>query len=284
MSGILYVVATPIGNLADITLRAINTLRDVDLIAAEDTRTTHNLLSHYEIDTPTTSYHQHNIKQKTEKLLEEIQSGKNIAIVSDAGTPGISDPGHEIIVSCIENGIQVIGIPGPSAAIDALVVSGLPTRRFAFEGFPPRSPKERRSSFKALASETRTIVFYESPHRLLQTLKDMQLCFGERQIAVVREATKMFEEVVRGTIESAIEHFTSVAPRGEFTLVIEGAPSHDVESAVEEESIEDMLRSLIEAGMTERDAVKEVSTSKSISRRDVYQLMLKIKDEANESS
>lgn len=282
MSGMLYIVSTPIGNLADISLRALDTLKKVDLIAAEDTRTTHNLLAHYGIETPATSYHQHNILKKTDKLLSELQSGKNVALVSDAGTPGISDPGHELILLCIENGIDVTGIPGPSAIIDALVVSGLPTRRFTFEGFPPRQARERRSLFKSLQSENRTMVFYESPHRLMQTFKDMNTCWGNRQIAVVREATKMFEEVYRGTVESAIEHFTETPPRGEFTLVIAGISELDIKPAQDEADIEESLKSLIASGISERDAVRNISNSRSISRREVYQLMLKIKGEANE--
>lgn len=282
MSGILYIVSTPIGNLSDISLRALSTLKEVDLIAAEDTRTTHNLLAHYGINTPTTPYHQHNILRKTEKLLSELKEGKNIALVSDAGTPGISDPGHELIKLCIENDIVVTGIPGPSAIIDALVLSGLPTRRFTFEGFPPRQPRERKSLFKSLQNEYRTMVFYESPHRLLATLKDMNMLLGNRQIAVVREATKMFEDIHRGNIETAIEHFTSVTPRGEFTLVVAGVSEIEEEPVSDEISIEESLKSLIASGISERDAVREVSNTKSVSRREVYQLMLKIKGEANE--
>lgn len=277
MPGTLYVVATPIGNLSDITLRALETLRRVDLIAAEDTRVTHNLLERYDIHTPTTPYHQHTLERKARTLIDMLKAGKNIALVSDAGTPGISDPGHEIIALAIADGIPVIAIPGPNAILTALVVSGLPTRRFAFDGFPPRRSGERKAYFTSLAYEQRTMVFYESPHRLLSTLKDMQAVWDNRQIAVIREATKVFEEVHRGTISSAIEKFTEVTPRGEFTIVVSG--SNGEPERTSNEQVESALRKLLDEGMTERDAVRAASSVCDIPRKEVYQIMLRLKEE-----
>ncbi|HEY3298902.1 MAG TPA: 16S rRNA (cytidine(1402)-2'-O)-methyltransferase [Armatimonadota bacterium] len=278
MPGTLYIVATPIGNLADITLRALSTLREVDLIAAEDTRVTRNLLSHYGIDTPTTAYHQHSLGRKAEQLMEKLLEGQNVALVSDAGTPGISDPGHELIALAIDKEIPVVMIPGASALITAVVESGLPTRRFVFEGFPPRKGSERRSRFSALKCETRTMVFYESPHRVLSSLKDMLVAFGDRPIAIVREATKKFEEVHRGTICTGIECFTARQPRGEFTLVIAGCPEEDIEETVtSEEAVADALRACLDAGMSERDAAREVATACDLPRKEVYRRMLEIK-------
>jgi 16S rRNA (cytidine1402-2'-O)-methyltransferase len=279
MAGTLYIVATPIGNLADISLRALSTLREVDCIAAEDTRTTHNLLQHYGIDTPATPYHQHSLARKAEKLLQSLQSGEDIAIVSDAGTPGISDPGHELITMAIANDIPVVAIPGANAIITALVVSGLPTRRFTFEGFPPRRSSERRTYFKDMVSEMRTMVFYESPHRILATLKDMKTAWGDRPVAVVREATKKFEEIHRGTITSAIDRFTEVSPRGEFTLVVGGLASAEEPAELSTDVIDDALCELLADGISERDAVRQVSETYSIPRREIYRRMIDLKKE-----
>jgi len=277
MPGTLYVVATPIGNLADITLRALEILREADLIAAEDTRVTHNLLQRYDIHTPATPYHQHSLTRKARMLIEMLKAGKNIALVSDAGTPGISDPGHEIITLAIAENIPVVAIPGPSAIITALLVSGLSTRRFAFEGFPPRRSSERKTFLASLASDQRTMVFYESPHRLLSTLKDMLAVWGDRRIAVIREATKVFEEVHRGTIATAIERFTELAPRGEFTMVVSGLTEEPEETPVVD--VEAALRKLLDEGLTQRDAVHAVSTMYTIPRKEVYQTMLRMKGE-----
>jgi 16S rRNA (cytidine1402-2'-O)-methyltransferase len=220
--------------------------------------------------------------KKTEKLIEELKSGKNIALVSDAGTPGISDPGHELIEACIEYGIGITGIPGASAIIDALVLSGLSTLRFSFEGFPPRHPRDRKAFFKGLSSEMRTMIFYESPHRILASLKDMLVSLGDRRIAVVREATKMFEDVKRGNISQIIEHFTKITPRGEFVIVLEGSETVTNPESEEAPDIETILIEYIKSGMTERDAVKRVSSERQLPRREVYQCMLKIKGETNE--
>ncbi|MHB0912237.1 MAG: 16S rRNA (cytidine(1402)-2'-O)-methyltransferase [Armatimonadota bacterium] len=269
MSGTLYIVATPIGNLADITLRALSTLKEVDLIAAEDTRVTRNLLSHFGIGTPTTSYHLHSRERKEEQLISELLEGKSIALVSDAGTPGISDPGEELIALAIAEGIPVVPIPGPSAIVTALSVSGLPTRRFAFEGFPPRKGSDRRALFEQLAGEERTLVFYESPHRLSATLKEMLQAFGDRRIAACRELTKVFEEVFRGRISEALAHFDS--PRGEFVLVMEGCERRE-----EEPDIEEALRRALAQGMTERDAVRYVAENLPAPKKEVYRRMLEM--------
>lgn len=281
MPGTLYVVSTPIGNLADITLRALSVLREVSLIAAEDTRVTHNLLQHYGIETPTTPYHQHSAGRKAKALIEALNSGKDVALVSDAGTPGISDPGHEIISLAIADGIPICAIPGPNAIITALVVSGLDTRRFLFDGFPPRRAGERKSFFRGLENEPRTLVFYESPHRLLATLRDMQTVWGERRIAVMREATKVFEEVHRGTVGTAIERFTVVTPRGEFTLVVEGKSSPaPVEHS--DEDVRSALREAITDGMSKRDAVREVSEKFPIPKKDIYRMMIEMQEESGD--
>ena len=251
-------------------------------MAAEDTRVTHNLLAHYGIETRTTSYHQHSLGRKALQLLEILKDGRSVAVVSDAGTPGISDPGHELIAMAIENDIPVVVIPGANAMVTAVVASGLPTRRFTFEGFPPRQARERRSIFAELKTERRTMVFYESPHRLLKTLKDMHTVWGDRRIAVVREATKKFEEILRGTITEAIERFEEVTPRGEFTLVVSGAVAEEEKPAEESASVEDALRDCLSEGMSERDAVREVSTAFTMSRREVYRRMLELKDGSND--
>ena len=222
MAGKLFVVATPIGNLTDITLRAIETLKGSDLIAAEDTRQTKVLLERYSIKTHSTSYHKFNIREKTKYIIAQLQTGKTISIVSDAGMPGISDPGEELIKEAIENGIEVIPIPGASAVITALSVSGLSTKRFVFEGFLPHEGKNRRRILRKLVEEERTIVFYESPHRLIKSLNDMLAILGDRKICVARELTKKFEEIFRGTIKEAIEHFSAKEILGEITIVVNG--------------------------------------------------------------
>jgi 16S rRNA (cytidine1402-2'-O)-methyltransferase len=278
MPGTLYVVATPIGNLADITLRALSTLREVDIIAAEDTRVTRKLLRHYEIDTPMTPYHQHSLGHKPEQLLKMLNEGKSIAMVSDAGTPGISDPGHEIITLCIHAGVPVVSIPGASAIISALVVSGISTRRFTFEGFPPRRHSERISCFKSLETEQRTMVFYESPMRLLPTLTDMQAVWGDRPVAVAREITKMFEEIHRGTLGSAIERFTTVKARGEICIVVSGTVEK-VEITTDE--IRDALQAALDSGKSERDAVHDVAEKYPVPKKEVYRKMLEMKGAAD---
>ncbi len=222
MAGTLFVVATPIGNLEDITFRAVRILSEVDLIAAEDTRHTKILLIKYQINTPMTSYHKFNIKTKTQHLIDLLKQGKNIALVSDSGMPGVSDPGHEVIRESADQNIRVEVIPGPSAAITALVVSGLPTDRFVFEGFLPKKPGKKNKKLNGLKSEAGTIIIYESPFRLVKTLEDIRAVMGDRQVAVCRELTKKFEEVIRGTAGEVIEKINGKKVRGEIVLVVSG--------------------------------------------------------------
>lgn len=222
MTGKLFVVATPIGNLQDITFRAIETLKSVSLIACEDTRHTKKLLAHYSINTPTTSYFEYNKIQKGEHLLKLLKEGRDVALVSDSGTPGISDPGFNIVRLAIENGIHVVAIPGPSAIIAGIVLSGMPTDSFIFEGFLSPKPGKRRNELKALSQEKRTIVIYESPHRLLKTLKDILEVMGDRDVSIMRELTKVFEETLRLKASELVEHFTKNPPRGEFIIAIKG--------------------------------------------------------------
>ena len=224
MSGKLFIVATPIGNLKDITLRAIDTLKEVDLIACEDTRHTKKLLSHYGISTPTTSYFEYNKIRKGEYLIRLLKEGKHIALVSDSGTPGISDPGYKIINLAIENEVPVTMVPGACAFVSALVLSGMPTDSFVFQGFLSFKGAKRRKQLGALKKEKRTIILYESPHRLVKTLSDILDILGDREIAVTRELTKMFEEALRLKVSKAIQHFTKTPPRGEFVLILKGIP------------------------------------------------------------
>ena len=220
--GVLYIVSTPIGNLEDITLRALRTLKEVDLIAAEDTRHTRRLLAHYEINTPTTSYFEGNQIQKGERLVARLKAGESIALVSDAGTPTISDPGYRLLIQCIEAGIPIIPIPGPSACIAAASVAGLPLHNFTFEGFLSPKSGRRKRQLTDLREEKRTLIFYESPHRIIVFLQDVLEVLGDRQVTVARELTKKFEEIFRGRVTEAIERFQETSPRGEFTIVIEG--------------------------------------------------------------
>ncbi|MBE3572689.1 MAG: 16S rRNA (cytidine(1402)-2'-O)-methyltransferase [Moorella humiferrea] len=269
----LYLVATPIGNLEDITLRALKILGEVDLIAAEDTRRTRELLAHYNLHTPLTSYHRHNLRSKTPYLLKMLLEGKKLALVSDAGMPGISDPGEELVREAIDAGINVVPIPGPNAALAALVASGLPTSRFVFEGFLPRKGKERRERLIALAAEERTLIFYEAPHRLVNTLDDLLAALGDRRVAVGRELTKMFETIWRGMLSEAIAFFQANPPRGEITLVVAGAaPSaslqYDPARAVAE------VKELEEAGVERKEAMAMIARRYGRSRREIYRACL----------
>ena len=267
--GTLYVVATPIGNLEDITLRAVRVLREAGLIAAEDTRTTRVLLRQFGITTRLVSYNEHNMRRRTPELLSALETG-DVALVSEAGTPGVSDPGHELIASAIAAGIPVVPIPGPSAVITALVASSLPMRQFTFLGFPPRRAGERRRALSAAAREPRTIVFFESPHRLRATLDAMDETFGDRRVAVCRELTKTFEEVFRGTASEALAHF--LEPRGEFTIVVEGAtPGAERASESEVRAELDRLRA---AGASAKDAVAAVAAAFGSPKREVYRLWI----------
>jgi len=267
--GTLYVVGTPIGNLEDISLRALRILRQVDLIAAEDTRTTRKLLARYGIETPLTSYHEHNKLIKLDYLLKTLRE-KDVALVSEAGMPGLSDPGYELIRAAIERGIPVVPVPGPSALVTALVVSGLPTDSFVYLGFLPRRREERRRLLESVARERRTLVAFEAPHRLLATLADLKEVLGDRRIAIARELTKVHEEVWRGTTGEALARFEEAPPRGEFTLVIEGAK----EARWDEERVRQALRRMLGEGVGTREAVKAVAELAGWPKREVYELAL----------
>lgn len=271
--GLLYLVGTPIGNLEDITLRAIRTLTQVDLIAAEDTRRTGKLLQHLQITTPQISYHEHSSTSRINELLERLQQGNNIALVTDAGMPSISDPGVKLVQAAIALSIKVIPIPGGTAAISALAASGLPTDKFVFEGFLPLKEKERQARLELLHSETRTVVLYEAPHRLIKTLTDLTTAMGkEREIVLARELTKIHEEFWRGKLQEAIALYTKRQPKGEYTLLIEGAANTNLNMSADELKIE--LKQLLDKGMTRSQASRQLAKSTTLSRREIYQLDL----------
>lgn len=276
--GTLYLVATPIGNLQDITLRAISTLKEVDLIAAEDTRHTVKLLNHFEIKKPLVSYYEHNKIVKGNYLIEQLIEGKNIALVSDAGSPGISDPGEDLVRLAIDNDLKVTMIPGPVAAVTGLVISGLPTGRFVFEGFLPMNKRVRQERLRQLKDETRTVVFYEAPHKLSYTLKDLYTAWGDRRIALARELTKRYEEVIRCSLFEAMERYQNESPKGEFVVIVEG---QDEKILLENEkdkyadlSIEEHVEMYTEAGLTKKDAMKKVADDRGINKRDVYNAIM----------
>lgn len=270
--GKLYICPTPIGNLEDITLRTLRILKEVDLIAAEDTRHSLGLLNHYEIKKPLTSYHEHNIRQKGPELINQLLSGKDIAIITDAGMPGISDPGEDLIKLAIEEGIDVIGLPGATASITALVVSGLSTEKFVFEGFLNSKKSERIKELEALQSERRTIILYESPHRISDTLKDILSILGNRKIAIARELTKHYEEIFRGNIEEAINRFKDGA-KGEMVLILEG---NTEEIKAIEIDIKKELERYLEEGLSKKEAVKRVSDDNKLPKNLVYKTSLEI--------
>ncbi len=278
MAGTLYLVATPIGNLEDMTARAIRILKEADLIAAEDTRNSMKLLTHFDIHTPMTSYHEFNKHEKAKELVEKLLEGKNIACITDAGTPGISDPGYELVCYAAEAGITVTAVPGCVAATTALTLSGLSTRRFAFEGFLPADKKECRDRINELKEETRTFVIYEAPHRLLKTLKLLLEGLGDRKISFCRELTKKHEEIIRTTISEGIRHFEENAPKGEFVLCIEGADKSQIEAVRQmtwqELSIEEHMKMYLDCGMEKTAAMKQVAKDRGLSKRDVYQALL----------
>jgi 16S rRNA (cytidine1402-2'-O)-methyltransferase len=269
----LYVVSTPIGNLEDVSLRALRVLRMVKLIAAEDTRKTLRLLNAYDIKTPLTSYHEHNKWSKMEYILRFLAETGDVAVVSEAGTPGISDPGHELIVAAEQKGIVIVPVPGPSVVIAALAVSALPTDRFTYLGFLPRTDKERHELLKSVIGDPGTLVILEAPHRLREALSDLLLVLGDRRMAVCRELTKMHEEVFRGRISEALEKFTE--PRGEFTLVIEGQ-KQNAEPPHMTEEIEERLRQMHGQGMTAREVIPVVSKETGLARRELYRAWLKL--------
>ncbi|MBR6237931.1 MAG: 16S rRNA (cytidine(1402)-2'-O)-methyltransferase [Lachnospiraceae bacterium] len=282
MSGILYICATPIGNLKDMTPRVIETLKSVDLIAAEDTRNSIKLLNAFDIDTPMTSYHEYNRLEKGRVLVDKLKSGMNIALITDAGTPAISDPGELLVTMCHENDITVTSLPGPAALIVALSLSGLPTRRFCFEAFLPVDKKERKLILNELKTETRTIILYEAPHHLKNTLKELYETLGDRKITVCRELTKKFEEIMPLTLNKAIEYYEENDPRGEYVLVIEGMGFDELKEQKEKEfddiSIKDHMERYISEGYDEKAAMKAVAADRGISKRDVYQAVLEYKN------
>ena len=272
-AGLLYLVGTPIGNLEDITLRAIRILTEVDLIAAEDTRRTGKLLQHLQISTPQISYHEHSSTSRIDELLERLQQGDNIALVTDAGMPSISDPGVKLVRAAIALSIKVVPIPGGTAAISALAASGLATDKFVFEGFLPLKEKERRARLQLLHSETRTVVLYEAPHRLLKTLTDLTSVMGkEREIVLARELTKIHEEFWRGKLSNAIALYGKRQPKGEYTLLIEGAADNNLNMSEDELRVE--LKQLLDKGMTRSQASRQLAKSTTLSRREIYQLDL----------
>ena len=278
MAGKLFLCATPIGNLEDITYRVLRTLKEVDLIAAEDTRNSIKLLNHFEIKTPMTSYHEYNKIEKAYQLVDKMREGKNIALITDAGTPGISDPGEDLVRICYEEGIEVTSLPGPAACITALTMSGLPTRRFAFEAFLPREKKERALVLEQLKKETRTIILYEAPHHLVKTLEELLEALGNRKIAVCRELTKRYEEKTLASISEMLDYYKENEPRGEYVLVLEGK---SFETIAEEEkksweamTIEEHMAIYEGQGVDRKEAMKLVAKDRGISKRDVYQALL----------
>ncbi len=278
MQGKLFLCATPIGNLEDITLRVLRTLEEVDLIAAEDTRNSIKLLNHFEIKTPMTSYHEYNKIDKAYQLVEKMKSGQNIALITDAGTPGISDPGEDLVRICYESGIEVTSLPGAAACITALTLSGLSTRRFAFEAFLPREKKERQTILSSLEKETRTIILYEAPHHLKKTLEELYSVLGDRSITLCRELTKRYETVFQTSLSNAVSYYEENNPKGEFVLVIEGKNQEDLirekQAAWESLSLDDHMSHYEKQGISRKDAMKLVAKDRGISKREVYAALL----------
>ena len=274
MAGMLYLVATPIGNLGDLSPRAVETLAGADFIAAEDTRVSVKLLNHFDIKKPLVSYHEHNRAAAGQAILNRLLGGEICALVTDAGTPAISDPGQELVALCAENGVTVQAIPGCCAAIAALAVSGLDTRRFTFEGFLPSGKKERRMALEELTGEARTMVFHEAPHRLRATLADMAEVLGDRPVALCRELTKLHEDTVRTTLAQAAAYYAANEPRGEYVLVVAGREKQQGPQLTLEQGVERVLR-LREDGMRMKDAVRQVADDTGLSRNDLYDAVLK---------
>lgn len=278
MSGKLYLCATPIGNLEDITLRVLRTLKEVDLIAAEDTRNSIKLLNHFDIKTPMTSYHEYNKIDKAYVLINKMREGQNIALITDAGTPGISDPGEELAAMCCEAGIEVNSLPGPAACITALTLSGLSTRRFAFEAFLPADKKERKMILEELKNETRTIIIYEAPHRLVRTLEELREALGNRRMTLCRELTKKHETAFHTTIEALITFYTTEKPLGECVLVVEGKSHQEMkeeqQASWEKITIEDHMKIYEEKGYSRKEAMKLVANDRGVTKRDIYQYLI----------
>lgn len=277
--GKLYLCATPIGNLEDMPVRAIRVMKEADVIAAEDTRNSVKLINHFEIDTPMTSYHEFNKYDKARILVDRMLAGETVALVTDAGTPGISDPGEELVKQCVEAGIEVISVPGPAACINALIISGLPTRRFVFEAFLPADKKEKAAVLEELKRETRTMIIYEAPHRLIKTLTELQeVLGGDRPIAVCKELTKKHEQVYRGTLQSAIEYYTANEPKGEYVMVIKGLDREQLISEEKEEwlklTVEEHMEYYMKQGFEKKEAMKLVAKDRGVSKRDIYNMTI----------
>lgn len=283
MAGTLFLCATPIGNLKDMTERVLDTLCEVDMIAAEDTRNSIKLLNHFQIKTPMTSYHEYNKVEKAEQIVKWLQSGKNIALITDAGTPAISDPGEVLVAKCLEAGIHVTSLPGCCALITALTLSGLPTRRFCFEGFLPADKKEKKFILEELKGETRTIILYEAPHHLVKTLEELKEALGNRRITLCRELTKKFETVFPTTLEGALAYYSENEPKGEYVLVLEGISRqqqlHDKQEEWERLTIQEHMKIYTEQGLNRKEAMKKVAVDRGIGKRDVYQSLLEDEDQ-----
>lgn len=282
MAGMLYICATPIGNLEDITLRVLRVLREADLIAAEDTRNSIKLLNHFDIKTPMTSYHEYNKYDKAKALVQKMEAGLNVALITDAGTPAISDPGEELVKQCHEAGIEVTSLPGPSAFVTALTLSGRPTGRFCFEAFLPYDKKERAAVLEELKRETRTIILYEAPHRLKKTLQELFDTLGDRPVSLCRELTKKHEENFRTTLSGAIAHYQQQEPKGEFVLVIEGANPQAVKQealgGLLSMSIPEHVKWYMEQGMDKKEAMKQTAKDRGVGKREIYQALLEHSD------
>ena len=274
MCGKLYICATPIGNLSDITLRVLETLKSVDIVAAEDTRHTLKLLNHFDIKKPLISYYEHNKQYKGAKIINELKSGKNVALVSDAGTPIISDPGELLVKECIENGIEIESLPGPCAAVTAMTLCGLDTKRFMFYGFLSHKKQDKIKELKEIMNIPYTIVFYEAPHKLVSTLEAFKEVFGNREIAILREMTKKFEEVLRLTVDEALDYYSDKEPKGEFVITVSGAEKKEDDS-FSDMSIEDHVEYYINMGFDKKEAIKKCAEDRDVPKRDVYNLIMK---------
>lgn len=282
MEGKLYLCATPIGNLEDMTFRAVRILNEVDLIAAEDTRNSIKLLNHFDIKTSMTSYHEFNKIEKAQYLIDKIKAGQNIALITDAGTPGISDPGEELVRICYEQGIEVTAVPGACACIDGLIVSGLSTRRFAFEAFLPKDKKERQFILEEMKSETRTMVVYEAPHHLVKTLEELTAVLGNRRITLTRELTKKFETIMCTTFEEARLYYRENLPKGEYVMIIEGKKKEEIIKEAQDQwmklTLEEHLKLYEDKGFEKKEAMKKVAMDRGITKRDVYQKIIEQKE------
>ena len=278
MAGKLYLCATPIGNLEDITYRVVRTLKEVDLIGAEDTRNSIKLLNHFDIKTPMTSYHEFNKYDKAKILVEEMLQGKNIALITDAGTPGISDPGEELVRQSIEAGIKVTSLPGAAACITALTMSGQKTRRFVFEAFLPKEKKEKAKVLESLQNETRTIIIYEAPHRLTKTLKELEGVLGDRVLTICRELTKRYEEAMQTTIAQAIKYYETKEPRGEYVLILAGKPEEEIEEEKrkqwEDMSVQEHVDYYMNLGHDKKEAMKLAAKDRGVAKREIYNQLI----------